>query len=367
MFTRTDDKITASQATVFLTNTVLGAGILTMPRSITQAIQTPDSWLTILLGGIIIMPIILLMVFLCRQFPGETVFQFAGRIVGKLPGKLLGCLLVFFFVAIAGFEIRSLAEVTLFFLLEGTPIWAVVLPFIWVGAYLVTGGINSIARVFQIVFPITILVLLISFIVSLRIFDINNLRPVLGEGIMPVFKGLKSSVLVYSGCEVVFTLVAFMQSPKQAAKAMVSGIAIPFGLYFLTVVVVTGGLSVDSVISSTWPTLDLVRSFEITGFFIERLEFPLMVIWLMQMFCNFCSFFFQASLGVSQVFNLSLQPVSYALVPAIFLVTMIPKSMQDVFAFGDAIGQMSVILFLIITVPLTIVWLIRKKGMKRHG
>lgn len=366
MFKRTDDKITSSQATVFLTNTVLGAGILTMPRSVTQAMKSPDSWITIVIGGIAIMPVILLMVRLCLKFQGQTIFEFAGKIVGQWLGKFLCLLLILYFIIIAGFEIRSLAEVGLFFLLEGTPIWAMVLPFIWIGTYLVSGGINSIARVYQIVFPITILVLIISYGFSLRLFEISNLRPVLGEGIIPVLHGLKSSILVYSGCEVVMTIVAFMDNPKQAAKAMLGGIAIPFGLYLLTVIFVIGGLSINSVITSTWPTIDLIRSFEITGFFVERLEFPLMVIWLMQMFCNFCSFFFQASLGISQLFKLSYQPVIFVMVPLLYLSTMVPKSRQDLFALGDAIGIMGVWLFLLIPVLLSIVWWIRVKGLKQH-
>lgn len=366
MFTRADDKITSSQAAVILTNTVLGAGVLTMPRSVTQAVKTPDAWITVLLGGAVIMLVIWLMVKLCQQFPGQTIFQFSGTIIGNIPGKLLCVPLIVYFVIIAGFEIRSVAEVTLFFLLEGTPVWAVVLPFIWAGAYLVWGGINSIARVFQIVLPISLLVLLISYGVSLRLFDFDNLRPVLGQGLPPVLRGLKSSILVYSGCEVVLTTTAFLEQPRRAVKAMLGGITIPLILYLMTAVFVIGGLSIDSVITSTWPTIDLVRSFEITGFFVERLEFPLMVIWLMQMFCNFSSFFFQAALGASQVCGFSFKTAVFALVPVIFLSTMIPKSIQDLFALGDAIGMMSIGLFFLLPVPLLIIWLIRTKGGKRH-
>lgn len=367
MFTSTDDKITASQASVFLTNTLLGAGILVLPRDITQAIKTPDAWITILLGGVVIMAIILLMVKLCLQFPGQTIFQYAGNIIGKIPGKLVGMILILYFITIAGFEIRTLAEVTTFFLLEGTPAEAIVLPFIWVGVYLVLGGINSIARVFQIILPISIIVLLVSFGVSLRIFDINQLRPVLGSGILPVLRGMKTAILIYSGCEVVLTLVAFLQEPKQAAKAMLRGVAIPFILYLLTVVFVIGCLSVDNVVTSTWPTIDLVRSFEITGFFIERMEFPLMVVWLMQMFCNFSSFFFQASLGISQIFAVQLKPIIFMLAPVIFIATMLPRSLQDVFKLGNAIGYLGLGMFFVLPLILSIIWMIRKKGTKGHA
>ncbi|GIO44217.1 GerAB/ArcD/ProY family transporter [Paenibacillus apis] len=367
MFNRTDDKITSSQAAVFLTNTLLGAGILTLPRNVTQAMQTPDAWITILLGGAAMLGIVLLMVKLCLQFPGQTVFQYAGKIIGKFPGKLVGMLLILYFIVVAGFEIRTLAEVTTFFLLEGTPSEAIVLPFIWAGVYLVLGGINSIARVFQIVLPISILVLLVSFGVSLRLFDINHLRPVLGSGFLPILRGMKTAILIYAGCEVILTLTAFLQEPKQAVKAMLGGIAIPIFLYLLTVVFVIGCLSVDSVVTSTWPTIDLVRSFEITGFFIERLEFPFMVIWLMQMFCNFSSFFFQASLGISQIFNVRLKPVIFLLAPAIFIATMLPRSLQDVFTLGDSIGYIGLGMFFLLPLLLTLIWMIRKKGTKGHA
>ncbi|MGR6764865.1 GerAB/ArcD/ProY family transporter [Paenibacillus sp. T2-29] len=366
MFRRSDDKITTKQGAVFLTNTVLGAGILTLPRGVTEQVQTPDAWLSVLIGGAIVIFVVWIMVKLSQQFPRNTMYQYSKRIVGTVPGGFLSVLLIIYFIIIAGFEIRVLAEVTMFFLLEGTPIWAIVIPFIWVGSYLVFGGINSIARLYQIVLPISLFFLLFCFLFSLRIFQIDHLRPVLSDGILPVIKGLKSTILVFSGCEVVMTLVAFMQHPEKAFKAMAVGISIPLVLYFLTVVMVIGGLSVDSTVTSTWPTINLMRSFEIPGFLFERLEFPLLVIWVMQMFCNFCSFFFNASLGVSQVFGLKYRYAIFGLIPFIFISTMTPVRMTEVFRLGDEIGYMGIVLFFLIPVLLSIVFMIRKKGMKQN-
>lgn len=273
MFKRTDDKITTSQASIILTNSMLGAGILTLPRNVVKAVQTPDAWISVVLGGIVVSLVILVMVKLSQQFPGKTVFQYSKRIVGNFPGSVMSTILILYFIVIAGFEIRVLAEVTLFFLLEGTPIWAIVMPFIWVGTYLVYGGINSMARVFQIVFPISIFILIICYILSTRIFDIQHLRPFLSEGMMPVIRGMKSSILIFTGCEVVMTMTAFMEHPQQAVKGMMVGLSIPLVLYLVTVVMVIGGLSINSVITSTWPTIDLVRSFEISGFFLNDLNF----------------------------------------------------------------------------------------------
>lgn len=144
------------------------------------------------------------------------------------------------------------------------------------------------------------------------------------------------------------------------------GISIPLILYFLTVVMVIGGLSVDSTVTSTWYTINLMRSFEIPGFLFERLEFPLLVIWMMQMFCNSCSFFFNASLGVSQVFGFKYRYAVFGLIPLIFISTMTPVRMMEVFSLGDAIGYMGILLFILIPVFLSIVFMIRKKGMKQN-
>lgn len=365
MFTRSDDKITTTQASIFLTNSVLGAGILTLPRGVVEIVKTPDVWLSVLLGGLVVLGVIFVMVKLSQQFPSLTIYQYARLIVGKIPGGALCSLLILYYLVIAGFEARVLVEIMVFFLLEGTPSWAIVIPFIWVSTYLVFGGINAIARVFQIIIPISVIVLVIAYGFSFHLFEINNLRPLLSEGLVPVVKGLKSTILIYSGCEVIMTLVGHMEYPKEAMKAMTVGIGIPLLIYLSTVIVVVGGMSVDAVMRSTWPTIDLMRTFEITGLFFERFEFPFLVIWIMQMFCNFSSFYFNASLGISQIFKVSRTWAILGLIPVIFIFTMIPKRINDVFNLGNDIGYAGIILFFLVPCLLSLIYIIRKKGLKQ--
>jgi spore germination protein len=366
VFVRSDDKITTTQTSILITDSVLGAGILTLPRSLIESAQTPDVWLSVLIGGFIVMLAALVMVKLSQQFPNHTIYQYSKRIVGPLPGGLLSLCLISYYIVIAGFEVRVFAEVTMYYLLEGTPIWAIVIPFIWVGAYIGFGGLNAIARVFQIIFPISIFILVLSYFLSIRLFDINHLRPVLSEGLVPVFKGLKSSVLIFTGFEVIMSLVAHMQHPERAVKATFAGIGVPFVLYLMTVVVVIGGMSVDSVMNSTWPTIDLLRSFEIAGLIFERFEFPFLVIWMMQLFCNFTSFFYNSSLGISQVFHIKFHYALFGLIPVIFIATMIPKRINDVFKLGETIGMMGIVLFFLLPVLLSVILIVRKKVLNQH-
>ena len=125
------------------------------------------------------------------------------------------------------------------------------------------GGINPIARLFEIILPITVFIFLVTSFMSIEIFEIDNLRPVLGLGILPALKGVKTTALAFSGAEIMLLLFAFMKQPKKAVKAVLVGISIPLIFYVITVVMVIGAFSVDGVVMRTWPTIDLIRSFEI--------------------------------------------------------------------------------------------------------
>ncbi|WP_042196652.1 GerAB/ArcD/ProY family transporter [Paenibacillus camerounensis] len=366
MFRRTEDKINSSQAAVFLIITMINSSILVLPRLVVESTKTPDAWIPVLIAGGVAMLAIWLIVKLGLQFPGKTVFQYGPKIVGSLPAKALCLLLIIHFILVAGLEARFMVEVTLFFLLEGTPAWAVILPFLWVSAYLVSGGINAIARAFQIIFPITITMILLCLLLSYKIFEFTNLRPVLGNGLTPIIHGFPASTLTYSGIKASFILVAFMDKPEQAVKTMLFGVGVVIFIYTITVITVIGGLSISSIVTSPWPTIDLIRSFEISGFFIERLEFPFMVIWLMQMFCTFTGFYYQASLGLSQMFKFKIQVVIFALLPLLYLATITIKTVDQLFMLNNLLHFSSLVLILLIPGLFGLVLLFRRKVLKQN-
>ncbi len=62
-----------------------------------------------------------IMVKLSQRFPEKTFYQYSQEIVGKWIGKLFSFLMIGYFLALGGFHARSLAEVTGYLLLEGTP------------------------------------------------------------------------------------------------------------------------------------------------------------------------------------------------------------------------------------------------------
>ena len=356
------DQITTPQTVVIVTNTILATGVLTLPRSAVEKVKTPDIWITVILGGLMTMIVSIIIVKLCQQFPEKTFYQYNKEIVGKWVGGLLSLLVIGYFLFSASFQIRSMAEVTSFFLLEGTPTWAIVMPFMWISLYLMMDGINPIARLFEIIFPITVIFFLLVAFLSFKLFEIDNLRPILGLGVVPVLKGIKTTALAYTGPEIMLIVLAFMQQPNKAVKAVLVGTAIPLAFYVITVVMVIGALSIDGVTTRTWPTLDLIRSFEIHGLLFERFESVLLVIWIMQMFATFTIMYYAAALGLAQLFQSKINRFMYGLLPLIYIISMVPKTINKLFKLGDMIGNAALYLFAVLPILLLIIakWKDRK-------
>lgn len=350
------DQITTPQAVVVVTNFILGTGILTLPRTSVEKVKTPDIWITVILGGLMAMIAGVIIVKLSQQFPKKTFYQYSQEIVGKWAGGLFSLLIVCYFLTTSAFQIRSMAEVIQFFLLEDTPIWAIIMPFMWVGLYLIIGGMNPLARLFEIIFPITIVIFLLVAFMSFKIFDIDNLRPVLGLGMTPVLAGLKTTSLSYTGLEIMLILLIFMKEPNKAVKVVLVGITIPLVFYVITVVMVIGALSIDGVVTRTWPTVDLMRSFEMIGLIFERFESLLLVIWIMQIFATFTLAHYAAALGLAQLLKKSIRPFMYSLLPVIYIIALIPRNINDLFKLGDMIGNGALFLFGLLPILLLIIW-----------
>ncbi len=126
MFSPTS-KITTAQATIIIINYMLAAGVLTLPRTVTEQTQSPDGWISVLLGGVLAVIAGMIIVKLSQQYPQETFYEYSRHIVGKWIGHLISIVFITYFLALGAFEVRVMSEIVDFFLLEGTPSWAIIM------------------------------------------------------------------------------------------------------------------------------------------------------------------------------------------------------------------------------------------------
>lgn len=82
-------KISAFQMGLLMYPAVLASGFLVLPTITGQYAQN-DLWLTCLPAALIGLIAVYTVTRLHELFPGQTVVQYSGRILGKIPGKIIG-------------------------------------------------------------------------------------------------------------------------------------------------------------------------------------------------------------------------------------------------------------------------------------
>ncbi|WP_237981350.1 GerAB/ArcD/ProY family transporter [Bacillus thuringiensis] len=355
------DSLTTAQVIVIVASTIIGVGTLILPRVIADKVQTPDVWISLIMGGGLVVVAGLIMGKLNKRFPNKTFYQYNTEIIGKWLGYLLTICFTLYCASIAAFEIRTMTEVVSSYLLPNTPRVCIVVPMMWIGTYLIFGGINAIARFLEFFFVITIGLFLLSLFLGFKIFELNNIRPILGLGIMPVLKGIQPTFYAFTGVEYILVITAFMKNKQYVNKAIFIGILIPLLLYLVTLILVIGSLSIDETRMQTWPTISLIRQYEMTGIFFERLEPILLSVWVIQIFTTFVTSHYIAALGLSQISRKNINFYIYMLLPIIYIISILPKNINEVFKFGDALGYCMLIFAVCIPAVLLLFSVLRRK------
>src|SRR4051812_44253866 len=100
MMIKAKNKITQGQFMLFIVQTQIGIGILSLPHLV-QIPAKGGAWISILIAGLISQLIILLLFAICRLFPTDNIYSFLPKIIGKPLGNLLSfCYIAYFLFSV---------------------------------------------------------------------------------------------------------------------------------------------------------------------------------------------------------------------------------------------------------------------------
>lgn len=356
------ETITANQAAMMVSKAMIGTGILILPQSVSLAVNTPDGWLSVLLSGFVALLAGWIVGLLCRRFPGRGFYAYVGDIIGRPLGACVVVLVSVYYLSSAGYLLRVMGEVIRMYLLDKTPIMVTMVLFMLVANYLTVGGINPIARLIELFMPIIVCILMVLIVFSFRDFELDNVRPVLGQGLLPVLQGMPSSILSYSGFEVLLFLGGFMKMSRKAVPAVLAGIGLTTVLYTLIVLVTIGSLTVEEVKTVTWPTMSVAMNIELPDGFFERFESLFTVLWVLSMYTAYVLYQYGACLGAAQLYGKDFRVWSYIVMPIIFAIAVLPDNLNAVFALGEYNSYASLLMFGLLPVILLAVAAVRRIG-----
>jgi spore germination protein len=357
------DRITTIQVALLMYTTLVGVGYLSMPRLLAETAGR-DGWISLILGGLLVMLAMVLLAWLGQKHPGQTIIQYSQAILGRPLGQAVNILLLLNFVLMAGASSRLFGEVLKVYLLEHTPLEVILISFFLTGAYLSGHGLNPLARLSEAMFPLLLIPIFLILGLAQMEIDYSEVLPLLAEGVLPVLTGVSHSFQVYAGFIILAFLAAFMQQPKKALKASAIGIAGVIITYIMIFVVTLGSLGVTTLNWSLYPVVDLARRVEVPGAFVEKLEAPLLALWVLTAFTTMAPSLYFGTLSLAQILGLKEhRGLVFLFIPVIYQVAMLPRNFGETVLIGSIAGY-AALGTLLLAVVLALVTLLRKGGGK---
>jgi spore germination protein len=364
--------ITNRQITSIIASTLIGVGVLTLPRNASETLQE-SGWISTILGAVIAMVSITVIVKLSAKFPGLSLVQYSRRIVGSTKSDWIGrvfslpfILTYAVFLAIVTVAVaRTFGEVVVTAVLKETPLEVIIITMLLTAFVLCLHEVEVMARVNEILLPIILIPVLLIALFSFQSARFDNMLPIFPTDWKNLAIGALAASFAYQGYEVMTIFFGYAKDPSQLLRASLWGIGIPAFVY--TMIVLSGILvfGSDELQKLMWPTLELVKTTEVPGLILERLESAFLGVWVAAVFTTVGNAYYALVLLIKEYFRFQMKGqrwTAFLLLPLFFWLSLIPQNVVDLFKFLSFMGYAGLTVTITLPLVLLIIAAIRKLG-----
>ncbi|VBB06395.1 spore germination gerab [Lucifera butyrica] len=347
-------KMSAGELTVILVGSMIGTNILANAQKlVVDAGQ--DAWISILLSGPVFYATAWMMVRLGRYYPDQTFAEYVSLLWGRFFGWGVLLWLALFIGIDFSLALKMFSRTIAFFLFDRTPEEVLALSMLAVCVYCTLQDLGTFIRTVQLM--VTVSVVMLMSVWSLTIFSFlpENLLPLWPLHLAGIAKGIGDSWSLYTGYEVLLLLLPQVYRGKVSLNKAVGASFGCGGVVFLFIMVMTiGVLSVEGVKNNPFAVLTVIRSVELPGTFIERLENYLLLAWIPLVFVTFStyllllSYLLQYRLGYADH-----RPGVLVLAPLIFVGTVLLDG-QNMISWAEKAGTGLGLVFSFLIIPVSL-------------
>lgn len=222
-----------------------------------------DAWIVILLSMLPGCALIWVFTELQKHFPNDNTAELTMTLLGKIIGWPLGLFYAFLDIFNSTRNAGEFTDLLNMTFLQNTPSAAIIFIFLITIIYVLFMGVETFARLTEILLPITIIFIILIYILVLasgRI-DLKELTPVLENGITPVLKASYPVVVNFPfGLSFIFMQFwHFSNDQKSIRKVTLSAVILAGILLVFTQITIVSTLGADLAAKSTIPILEVVK------------------------------------------------------------------------------------------------------------
>ena len=262
-----------------------------------------DAWIAGIAGVIMAVPMLLVYSRMISLFPGKDLFDILNITLGKVIGKTVAILYILYAFHLGAMVLRNFGEFINAIAIPETPMLVPLLCMGFVCIIAVRLGIEVLGRTTTYFLPIILFILVVVDLLAIPQLHLNYLKPILGDGIIPVLKG-GFSAFSFPFAETVLFIGVFdsLKTRKSPFKVWFWGILISSFILIITTIrnIAVLGNMIDSFY---FPSNQAVRMISV-GDFLERIEVTVAIVFMFGVFVKSSICLLVACKGFGKVFNL---------------------------------------------------------------
>ncbi|WP_028592683.1 GerAB/ArcD/ProY family transporter [Paenibacillus massiliensis] len=354
-----ESTITRGQLFFMIMKFEIGVDILSLPYRI-HLIAKGGSWISVLIGGMLIQLIILMCWMLLRRFPTSSIYQIMMRITGCWIGSILVIAYAAYYVLMGTSVLVNAYDVINRWMLQNTPRWAILVLFMFSSMYLIRQNLRTIARVLVLIsFLIAPMMLLISY--GIMQTNLLYLLPLTEAGWPHIISASTESLMAMYGFEFFLVVLPLVQgTSKSKLGTITAASAVVSLLYGFTVFICSTAFSPQQLSMMPEPVIYLLRSIPLGT--MDRADFIFLPIWIISIFGAICGNYYAASYGIAYLCKLkSHKNVVPFVVLASCIIASLPQRQEDLEAISTIANQSAYYFLIILPLLLLILSYILKK------
>ena len=326
-----------------------------------------DSWISILIAIVLSIPVIFIYARILSLFPGKDFFDILTVVFGKWIGNFFCIIYTWYFFHLGTLVLRNFGDFMNTLAFPETPSIVSIL-FINVLCILSAKyGIEVLGRSSKVLLIICVIVLLIIQALSIPQSHFNYIKPILGNGLLPVLKGAFSA-FTFPFAESIVFLGVFSSLKKKNSSYKILFSALLIGGVIISIVQIRNIVLIgNNVLSSLYfPSYIAVGRIHIGDFF-ERMEVTVSIVLVASIFVKISVCLIATCKGISKIFNT--KSYKSIVIPTSLLMSyfayFIFDSTMEMLNFATVVYKFYVIPFQIIIPIITIIFIEinRKKGI----
>ena len=231
-----------------------------------------DSWLSLLLAAVFIIPLIIIYARIVRLYPGQDLFAILETLFGKIFSKVFIALMSWYALHLAALVLRNFSEFIQITSMPETPQLPLMIAMMVVTAYIAKSGIEALGRWSLAILPIVVLIVLITTILALPKMDLTNILPVMEHDFGSIAKGAFSTFAFPFAETVLFLGVAgAVKNTDSPYKIYMNAIFIAAAVLLVVMLRNLGVLGPATIDAVIFPSFTATRIIEVGDFF-SRIE-----------------------------------------------------------------------------------------------